>query len=332
MPRLHITEYTRTLAGRRVFIACREGILRDHTADLIKDIKFLNRHGVLTTVFHNIPNRFANQKVIRKLTRRLPQSKIVRVPAETDFYRHVLDYPQNAFKLIFIERRYLVDHQGLKINALSTAHMRHAIEAVTDLVANQNLKGALALICRRIENGAYERVHVLPAGKNTIKHELFTIEGSGTLIANNFNETFKTADTNEEVDMINAILNQYRRDGYLVPRSKRYIQAHRRNFYVTKIDDIVVGCIEKKIIDQQTIELGALAIATKFRNQRVGIFTIQSFIEIMSGLGYRKFIALTNYDRLQHLLVRLGFQLNPKPGYAARQQKSPNVRMFYKQI
>ena len=44
-----------------------EGILRDHFQDIITDIKFLVRHGVLTTLFHNLPNRFANQKLITQL-------------------------------------------------------------------------------------------------------------------------------------------------------------------------------------------------------------------------------------------------------------------------
>ena len=60
MPRLYIEEYTRILAGRHVSIACREGILRDHLAVILNDIKFLNRQGVVTTLFHNMANRFAN--------------------------------------------------------------------------------------------------------------------------------------------------------------------------------------------------------------------------------------------------------------------------------
>ena len=72
MPKLHIKEYARALAGRKVFIACREGILRDHFADIITDIKFLVRHGALTTLLHNMPNRFANRKLINQLEHRLP--------------------------------------------------------------------------------------------------------------------------------------------------------------------------------------------------------------------------------------------------------------------
>ena len=62
MPKLYLKEYARALAGRQVFIACREGILRDHFQDIITDIKFLARHGARTTLLHNMPNRFANQK------------------------------------------------------------------------------------------------------------------------------------------------------------------------------------------------------------------------------------------------------------------------------
>ena len=266
------------------------------------------------------------------MAERLPESNIVQVPAGTDFYRHVLDYQQTAFKLIFIERRYLIDPNGNKINALTTAGMRNTMDTVTDLIANRNLIKALELICNRIEARHYERVHVLPAGKNTIKHELYTVEGTGTLIANNFSETFKTAETADEIEMIRSILNQYKREGYLKPRKKHYVVEHRNNFYVTKIDDIIVGCIEKKIVDAETVELGALAISTKFRNQRVGIYTVNSFINTMTEQGYRRFIALTNNPRLETLLVRLGFGINPKPQYAARQKKSPQVKMYYKEV
>ena len=332
MPKLHIAEYARFLKGSAVHIACRQGIIWDHFEHIIKDVRFLNRQGVLTTLFHNLPDRFANQKHLRKLSARLPESNFVRVPADADFYDHVLDYPQTASKLILIERRYLVDRKGHKINAMTTAAMRSAMKRVADVVDNRNLMQALDLICSRIEAGQYERVHVLPAGKNTIKHELFTVEGTGTLIANNFSETFKTAESADEMDMILSILNQYKREGYLKPRKRQYIWAHRDNFYVTKIDGIIVGCIEKKIIDTKTVELGALAISTKFRNQRVGIYTVKSFINTMTRKGFHRFIALTNNPRLETLLEQLGFGINQRPEYAARQKESPGVKMYYKEI
>ena len=332
MPKLHIEEYTRTLAGKSVFIACREGILRDHFHDIIADIKFLNRQGVRTTFFHNMSNRFSNQKHFRELSSRLPETRIVKVLTDLDFYHFVLDFSSHTYKFIFLERKYLIDRKGRKINAISTQRARDAIGGYADLIANTNFRGALEKICHKIDTGSCERVHILPAGKNTVKHELFTIEGTGTLIANNFEETFGTAANRREVEIIFGILNQHKHEAFLKPRSLDYIQEHRQSFFVTKIDGIIVGCVEKKKIDTETVELGAVAISTKFLNQRVGIFMVNAFIDQMTGQGFRCFISLTNNPQLGKLYTRMGFDKGLFQRYRARQEMSPGVTMYFKEI
>ena len=332
MPKLYLKEYAQALAGKAVFIACREGILRDHFQEIIADIKFLVRFGARTTLLHNMPNRFANQKLIRTLEQRLPATDIVRINPEVDFYDAVLDHHESMFKVIFLERRFLIDRQGGKINAITTGRARESLEDFGDLIANVNFKGAMACICRKIEAGQCDRVHILPAGRNTIKHELFTIEGSGTLIANNFEESFHPVHTDDEVDIVFRILSMYRRAGFLKPRTKDYIRENRHRFFVTAIDGIVVGCVEQKIIDAQTVELGALAISTRFRNQRVGVYTVASFIGKMREKGFSRFISLTNNPRLEALYSQLGFEQRNLPEYRRRQAESPDVNMFFKSV
>jgi amino-acid N-acetyltransferase len=332
MPKLYIEEYHRALTGKSVFIACREGILRDHFTAIVTDIKFLNRQGIQTALFHNMSNRFANQKHFRQLEVRLAGTRIVRVPPEVDFYTRVLDCEEKAAKLIFLERKYLIDHEGQRINALTTGSARDSSNDFGELIANANFKGILDRICQKIEDGHYERVHILPAGKNAIKHELFTIEGSGTLIANNFTEVFKQLDGDEEAKVVVGILGSYRHEGFLKPRTSGYVLENRDNFYVTKIDGIIVGCVEKKIIDAQTVELGALAISTKFRKQRVGVFTVNAFMEAMGQQGFCRFISLSNNPKLQSLYRALGFAQESPPQYRMRQKQSPGVKMFFKAI
>ncbi|GAB6904762.1 conserved hypothetical protein [Desulfosarcina cetonica] len=332
MPKLYLKEYAHALAGREVFIACREGILRDNFQEIIDDIKFLTRYGARTTLLHNMPNRFANQKLIRQLESRLPETIIVRINPEVDFYDAVLGHKESMYKVIFLERRFLIDREGHKINAVTTGRVRETLEDVGDLIANVNFKGAMACICQKIEAGHCDRVHILPAGKNTIKHELFTVEGTGTLIANNFEESFHRLETDDQVDIVFRILAMYRRGGYLKPRSKAYIKDNRQRFFVTAIDGIFVGCVEQKIIDARTVELGALAISTRFRNQRVGVYTVRSFMDLMVAQGYTRFISLTNNPRLQALYDQLGFVQESLPEYHRRQVKSPDVCMFYKTV
>jgi N-acetylglutamate synthase-like GNAT family acetyltransferase len=332
MPRLHVEEYTQAYVGKSVLIACREGILRDHFNDIITDIKFLSRQGIPTIFFHNMSNRFANQKHFKTLASKLPKTKVMRVPAETDFYQYVLDYQDRGFKLIFLERKCLVDQDGERINSLTTQSARAATNNFGDLIANANYKDILEKICSKIEHAKYDRAHILPAGKNSIKHELFTVEGSGTLIANNFKEMFSAISSDEEVKIVAGILASSKREGFLKYRTSEYIRKHSRNFYVTKIDKIIVGCIESKRINTDTVELAALAISTKFRNQRVAVFTINAFIKEMVNRGYTKFISLTNNPKLQKLYINLGFLKKTLPLYRKRQRQSPGVEMFYREI
>ena len=332
MPKLYIEEYTSALSGKPVFIACREGILRDHFHDIMADIKFLNRQGIITTFFHNMSNRFSNQKHFKEIATRLPETKIIRVLPDIDFYNFVLDYSERVFKIIFLERKFLIDQNGTKINAINTQLARQSFSGYGELIGNLNFKAVLERICQKIDTGSCDRVHILPAGKHAIKHELFTIEGSGTLIANNFEEQFAPAGSNEEIEIVSGILNMYRHENFLKPRSRAYISKNQNRFYVTKIDGIIVGCVEKRELDSETVEIGALAISTKFRNQRVGVFTLDSFMHAMIHLGYRRFLSLTNNPRLEKIYRKLGFERKDEPAYRERQKQSPGVTMYIKTI
>jgi amino-acid N-acetyltransferase len=330
MPRLYLEEYTRALAGKTVCIACREGILRDHLESIIADVKFLSRQGIGTVLFHNMANRFANQHFFRTLSERLHDTRIMRLSPEVDFYNQVLDAEEAIFKVIFLERKALADHHGHKINALTTQGVRDGISTWGDLIANINFKGVLERICVQIENGRCDRVHILPAGKNAIKYELFTIEGYGTLVANNFVEQFESVSDPKELRIIEGILKLYKHEGFLKLRTESYLREHSSNFYVTLIDDIVVGCVEKKLVDRQIVEMGALAISTRFRNQRIGLFTVQAFMEAMGRQGYQQFISLTNNPALQRIFATLGFRRARNDEFPLRQAASPGVAMFIK--
>ena len=332
MPQLYLQEYAKNLAGRRVCIACREGILRDHFAEIVADLKLLVRKDICTSLFHNLPHRFANQKLLKELEQKLPATNVVRIAPELDFYAAVLAHPDTIAKLIFLERRCLIDKCGNKINALTTRRVRESLSDFGEVIANVNFRDTMNRICEKIEAGVCERVHILPAGKDTIKHELFTVEGTGTMIANNFTEEFRRITTDEDVAVVYRILNSYKRAGFLKPRSKDYLSRNRHHFFVTAIDGIVVGCVEQKIVDQQTVELGALAISTRFRNQRVGVYTVNAFTHTMLNEGYRRFISLTGNPRLQELFRQLGFVEGSRSEYQERQKQSPGVPMFFKEV
>jgi N-acetylglutamate synthase-like GNAT family acetyltransferase len=332
MPKLYIKKYSQALKGQTIVIAVREGIFRDNFTNIINDIRFLNRFQIHTLLVHNIANRFANRQHFTQMQTRLPQTRIIRVPSDQDFYSYVLNFQEPMDKIIFLERKCLIDHNHRRINALNTRKARECTETYRDLIANTNFKDIIDKICHRIDGNDIKRVHILPAGKKTIRGELFSIEGTGTLIANNFTESFEPLGTREDLRMIAGILKIYRRLGHIKPRSAAYLERHRDNFYMVKIDDILVGCAEKIQINDKTVELGALAISTKFRNQRVGVFLINAFMDEMKHQGVDTVVSVTANPRLESLYALLGFKNNCPPGLEARRTQSPGKKMFVKHL
>ncbi len=156
------------------------------------------------------------------------------------------------------------------INAITTQRIRQSTGGYGDLIGNVNFRSILEMICQKIDHTSIDRVHILPAGRHTIKHELFSIEGSGTLIANNYEESLIKVSSEVEAQIVASILSMYKRERFLKPRNLQYILNNMSRFYVSKIDGIIVGCVERLDIDAETVELGALAISARFRNQRVG--------------------------------------------------------------
>ncbi len=328
MPKLYLKQYSQALVGKTVTIACKEGVLRDYLIDIINDIKFLNRQSIETVFCHNMANRFANQKVFRQLAAKLPQTTIVRIQPENDFYASVLNWQKKIFKIIFLERKFLCDPHGRKLNCLTTRKARNAFHSYGDLVANISFKNTIEEICAKIESNHIQRVHIVPAGRHKIKHELFAIEGAGTLIANDFQETFGPLEHASECRIVFDILKIYRSQGYLKPRSLSYIQTHQDHFFTVRIDGIIVGCVEKIDMNSETVEMGAIAISLKFRNQQIGIYLIRTFIAHMRCQAYRYIVSLTANPKLAELYRALGFRPARRDEYVSRQQQSANVPMY----
>jgi len=335
MPKLYIQEYKNVLGGTRILIACRESILRENIKHVLSDIKFMDRLGVQTILLHDLANRFSNRKYFIFLQQKLPNTKICRIPVETgeDFYDYALNFKTGVDKIVFVERKYLTDEKGRKLNALTTKNALRLIRekkivAYGDLIANTNFKAIIEKICNKIEDKQIDRIHIVPARKHCIKHELFSLEGTGTLIANNFSETLERVDSERQVRMVEDILKPYVSKGLIKPRSREHISISRQNFFMAKIDGIPVGCVEKINLTNNTVELGALAVATRYRDHQVGLFLIRSFVEMVKKEGYRRVISLTKNPKLKNIYLSVGFEEKAPDDLRDRWAESPGIPMF----
>ncbi len=107
-----------------------------------------------------------------------------------------------------------------------------------------------------MHQGLLPRTHFVPLqDDHAIRDELFSIEGRGTIIEDDFSKPTICPTAPDEIDMIVKILDSHKNDKYLKPRSKEYIREHLSSFYTAHIDGIPIGCVEIKELNKDTYEL-----------------------------------------------------------------------------
>ncbi len=134
-------------------------------------------------------------------------------------------------------------------------------------------------------------------------NELFSIDGVGTIIEDDFSKPTIYPATEEEVDIIFGIFEIHKKEKYLKPRSKEYIREHLSSFYVAHIDKIPVGCVEIKEINPMTYELAGLAIIKTFLSFKIGA-TMIGYVEEKAALDGKKLVCITPNPNLQEKLLK----------------------------
>jgi amino-acid N-acetyltransferase len=95
---------------------------------------------------------------------------------------------------------------------------------------------------------------------------------------------------------------------------------------VTAIDGIVVGCVEQKIIDAQTVEIGRPGHLHPLSQPAGGRAYGTILHDADEGTGlYPRFISLTNNPRLESLYTKLGFFQESRAGIP--RPAGPEARM-----
>lgn len=313
--------------------AAREWILRDYHSLIIKDLKFLTRKWINVILYHNIwrnrwNSKFLNDNIISKLPENV---EIKRVPQNLDLYNEILSLKQEVDKLIILERQFLIWDNWDKINTISTNKLKSVIED-NDIhwlwIKNINFRRDLLQICKAIEIENIHRVHVLPWWKkHAIKHELFSLEWSWTLIWNDFWKPDIINPKSWDENIVLGVLDSNKWNKYLKYRSKKYVIENIWDFKVATIDDIPVWCVEIIELDDNTIELWALAVISTFLSLKIWLSLVE-YVEEYAYLEWKDIISLTNNIKLQWIYKRMWFEQDSEWLYNQRSNESPWVELF----
>lgn len=133
-----------------------------------------------------------------------------------------------------------IEDQGVK-DAKNTL-LRELKPAQAAALWKKNKNSALRACCNAVDNGA-TRAHLISYQENgSLLQELFTREGSGTLIANDSAELVRSA-TLDDVGGILELIQPMEAEGILVRRSREALEAEIHNFTVIEHEGLIAACI-----------------------------------------------------------------------------------------
>lgn len=160
---------------------------------------------------------------------------------------------------------------------------------------------AASMACR---NGIH-RTHIISYAKDgALLEELFTRDGSGTLISHDPYEEIRRADIDDVVGLI-ELLTPLEEQGILVRRSRERLESDIEHFSVIERDGMILGCAALYPLDEKSAEVACVAVHPSYRKGNRGADLLAFLEQQARSRGISELFVLTT--RTAHWFVEQGF-------------------------
>lgn len=162
---------------------------------------------------------------------------------------------------------------------------------------------AASKVCDQVVNRAHLISYV---DDGALIKELFTVDGSGTLVSREAYEKIRRANI-EDIGGILDLLTPLEEQGALVKRSRELLEAEIEQFTIIERDNMIIGCAALYPFDnpEKTGELACLAIHPDFRDGKRGRLLLNHIEKQASRLGLSRLFVLTT--QTEHWFLENGF-------------------------
>ncbi|MDX1458231.1 MAG: amino-acid N-acetyltransferase [Marinobacter sp.] len=237
-----------------------------------------------------------------------------------------------ADKLIIYTRlQGVLDEQGQLIRELSA---RQASERLAASQASGEDADLLRAACNACVKGV-QRAHIISYQLDgALLEELFTRDGSGTLVSGDTYEQIRAAGV-EDIGGIVELIRPLEEQGVLVRRSREMLETEIDRFVVAERDGTVVGCAALyHYPDEQAGELSCFAVDAAYRRGGRGDQLLEMIEQMACKQGIRRLFVLTT--QTEHWFRERGFQPStvqalPGPKSAAYNTQR-NSKVFVKPL
>ena len=137
-----------------------------------------------------------------------------------------------------------------------------------------------------------KRAHLLAPIQGALLQELYTRDGSGTLVSRDIYEGIRRANVNDVVG-IHELISPLIKMGTLVDRPKAVLEKDIENYYVYTRDNLVVACGQLKPFEDGFAEIGCLVVRNEYRSGGRGDSMLGYLERLCLRLGATKVFVLS---------------------------------------
>ena len=208
----------------------------------------------------------------------------------------------SAEKLILISQAGALNDKDRLLRSLSLAQLAELQETLKD-PEHTELLGTASMACY----GGVARVHLVGYQEDgALLRELFTREGSGTLIMKECAEVIRPASI-EDVGGILSLITPLEDQSILVKRSRELLETEITRFkVVVHPEGLIIGCAALYPTTASEVgEVACVAIHPEFHNQGIGARLLSEIESDGQGRGMNELLVMTTTTA--HWFLEKGF-------------------------
>ncbi|EGK07288.1 amino-acid N-acetyltransferase [Psychrobacter sanguinis] len=208
----------------------------------------------------------------------------------------------NADKLIFLGGETGINEEGRLLHAMIPNEVDRFLR---DRDLEREIYYFLHCAAQACREGIH-RTHIISyAQDGALLEELFTRDGSGTLISHDPYEEIRRATIDDVVGLI-ELLSPLEEQGILVQRSRERLEQEIELYSVIERDGMILGCAALYPLDEDSAEVASIAIHPDYRNGSRGADLLAFLEQQARSHGRHNLFALTT--RTAHWFIEQGFE------------------------
>lgn len=169
-----------------------------------------------------------------------------------------------------------------------------------------------------------KRIHLISQMEpSAMLLELFSREGSGTLIYADRYHQLRSADIDDIAGIV-KLISPLEEKGILVKRSRETLELEIENFVIAEVDQQIIGCAALYPMGNHQAELACLAVDPSYQGSELGQELLDQIQNQAQQLGIQKLFLLTTHT--DHWFQEQGFTLSDIEALPEKRQQLYNYK------